>query len=93
MKKRLEAYKEVRRRWKVVVIRLTRIGYKHNPKYRIAVADSRKPVQGSFIELIGHFDPLSKDKKAVIDRDRYQDWLKKGAQPSARVRSLFAKLG
>ena len=77
----------------MIIIRLARTGYKHNPKYRVAVADSRKPLKGRFIELIGHFDPLSKDKKAVIDKDKYQAWLKKGAQPSQRVRSLFAKLG
>ena len=77
----------------MLVIRLARTGSKHNPKYRVAVADSRKPVKGRFIELIGYFDPLSKDKKAVIDKEKYQLWLKKGAQPSSRVRSLFTKLG
>ncbi|MCZ0932882.1 MAG: 30S ribosomal protein S16 [Oligoflexia bacterium] len=77
----------------MTVIRLARVGYKHNPKYRVVVADSRKSVKGRFIELIGHFDPLSKDKKAVIDKDKYQAWVKKGAKPSQRARSLFAKLG
>ena len=76
----------------MIVIRLARIGAKHKPKYRVAVADSRKPVKGRFIELIGHFDPLSKEKKVFIDKEKYQSWLKKGAQPSPRVRSLFTKL-
>ncbi|MDE0092173.1 MAG: 30S ribosomal protein S16, partial [Oligoflexia bacterium] len=49
----------------MIVIRLARTGYKHKPKYRIAVADSRQPLTGRFIDLIGYFDPLSKDKKAV----------------------------
>ena len=77
----------------MIVIRLARTGYKNNPKYRVAVADSRRALKGRFIELIGHFDPLSKDKKAIINKDKYQAWVKKGAKPSQRVRSLFAKLG
>ena len=77
----------------MLVIRLSRTGSKNNPKYRLGVADSRKPLKGRFIEQIGHFDPLSKDKKAVIDKEKYQAWIKKGAKPSQRVKSLFAKLG
>ena len=77
----------------MIVIRLARTGYKNHPKYRVVVADSRKPLKGRFIELLGYFDPLSKDKKAVIDKDKYKAWLKKGAKPSQRARSLFAKLG
>ena len=50
------------------------------------------PVKGRYIELIGHYDPLSKDKKAVIDRTKYEDWVKKGAKPSQRVQNLFLKL-
>ena len=75
----------------MVVIRLSRTGSKNNPKYRVAVADSRMPLKGRLIELIGHYDPLSKDKKAVIDKKKYEDWIKKGAKPSQRVRSLFMK--
>lgn len=75
----------------MVVIRLSRTGSKNRPKYRLAVADSRKPLTGRFIEVIGHYDPLSKDKKAVIDKDKYLAWVKKGAKPSERVRNLFAK--
>ena len=76
----------------MVVIRLSRRGSKNNPKYRVAVADSRKPLTGRFIEIIGYYDPVSKDKKAVIDKDKYEAWLKQGAKPSERVRSLFRKL-
>lgn len=75
----------------MVVIRLSRTGSKNNPKYRVAVADSRMPLKGRFIELIGYYDPLSKDKKAVIDKTKYEDWIKKGAKPSPRVQSLFTK--
>ncbi len=76
----------------MVVIRLTRTGAKNKPKYRVAVADSRKPLGGRFIEIIGHYDPLSKDKKPVIDKLKYESWLKKGAKPSGRVQSLISKL-
>ena len=77
----------------MLVIRLARAGAKNKPKYRVAVADSRKPLKGRFIERIGYFDPLSKEKKAVIDKAKYESWLKKGAKPSQRVKSLFKKMG
>ena len=76
----------------MLVIRLSRVGSKNRPKYRLAVADSRKPVQGRFIEIIGHYNPLSVERKAVIDKDKYKAWVAKGAKPSQRVQSLFAKL-
>ena len=76
----------------MVVIRLSRTGSKNKPKYRVAVADSRKPLNGRFIELIGHYDPVSKEKQLFIDKEKYENWLKKGAKPSDRVRSLFKKL-
>ena len=76
----------------MLVIRLSRTGSKNKAKYRLAVADSRKPLKGRFIEIIGHFDPSLKDKTAVIDKNKYQEWVKKGAKPSQRVKSLFTKL-
>lgn len=75
----------------MLVIRLARTGSKNKPKYRLMVADSRKPLKGRHIEVIGYFDPLSKDQKIQIDKDKYQAWVQKGAQPSLRVKSLFAK--
>ena len=77
----------------MLVIRLVRTGSKNKTKYRLTVADSRKPLKGRFIEVIGHFDPLSKDKKAYIDKKKYETWIKKGAKPSQRARSLAAKWG
>ena len=76
----------------MVIIRLTRRGAKHNPKYRVAVADSRRSAQGRFIEIIGHYDPLSKDKKPVINTERYLNWLAKGAKPSRTVKDLYKKI-
>ena len=76
----------------MTVIRLARTGSKNNPKYRITVADSRKALKGRFIEQIGYFDPISKDKKADLDKKKYMEWLKKGAKPSQRVKSLYNKM-
>ena len=75
----------------MVVIRLTRKGAKHNPKYRVAVADSRRSAKGRFIEIIGHYDPFSKDKRPVINSQKYLDWISKGAKPSRTVESLYKK--
>ena len=77
----------------MLVIRLVRTGSKNKAKYRLTVADSRKPLKGRFIEVIGHFDPLSKDKKAFINKEKYSAWIKKGAKPSQRVQSLVNKWG
>ena len=75
----------------MVVIRLARRGAKHNPKYRVAVADSRRSAQGRFIEIIGHYDPLSKDKTPVINSEKYTSWIAKGAKPSRTVENLYKK--
>ena len=80
----------------MVVIRLSRTGSKNRPMYRVAVADSRKKPKGRFIEIIGHYSPLSKNKEAKIDAkidlEKYKSWIGKGARPSGRVKSLAAKL-
>ena len=75
----------------MVVIRLSRVGSKNRPKYQIRVADSRRIPGGCFIEHLGYFDP-TKDKKIIIDEEKYISWIKKGAKPSPRVKSLFKKL-
>jgi small subunit ribosomal protein S16 len=69
-------------------IRLTRGGAKKRPYYRIVVADSRSPRDGRFIEKIGSYDPMkAKDAadRVVIDAEKVQAWLAKGAQPTDRV--------
>ena len=76
----------------MLVIRLARTGAKNRPCYRLTVADSRFPVRGRFIERIGYYDPLSPEKKAVINKTQYEAWIKKGAQPTKRVKSLFSKI-
>lgn len=78
----------------MVVIRLARFGAKHNPQYRIAVADSRRWVKGRFIEILGSYNPSASDKtKAItIDLGRVQQWTDKGAQLSERVKRLVRQV-
>lgn len=80
----------------MVKIRLARFGRKNSPFYRIVIIDSRKSRDSEYIEKIGHYDPLWKNKSnatiGIIDRDRYNYWFSKGAQPTKRVKKLFEKL-
>ncbi len=72
-----------------VKIRLTRIGSKKQPYYRIVVADSRFPRDGRFIERIGTYDPKTDPSTVVVDKDKAIDWIKKGARTSNTVQKLF----
>ncbi len=72
-----------------VRIRLMRMGKKKMPSYRVVVTDGRKPRDGRYIEQIGRYDPLAEPSLIDIANDRAVDWLKKGAQPSDRVRKLM----
>jgi small subunit ribosomal protein S16 len=75
-------------------IRLTRIGTKMKPYYRIVVADSRSPRDGRLVEQIGTYNPKAEDKdKVVIKEEKLASWLKKGATPSTTVRSLLKAKG
>ena len=76
-----------------VVIRLSRSGAKKNPSYRLVVADSRSPRDGKFIERIGHYDPRSEGKKAVVNEERALYWLRQGAKPSDTVRQILIREG
>ncbi len=75
----------------MVVIRLARFGTKHAPKYRITVADQRRYVTGKYIEVVGTYNPSPRgqDKKVVLDLDKVNSWIKKGAQPTDRVKHLI----
>lgn len=77
----------------MVVIRLARFGKKHSPRYRVTVADSRNCLKGKFIEVVGHYnpEPQGQEKEFVCDMEKVQAWIAKGAQPSARVKSLIRK--
>ena len=77
-------------------IRLSRAGAKKRPFYRVVIADSRMPRDGRFIEKLGTFDPLkSKDDAArlMLDSEKTQAWIAKGAQPTDRVARLLDSLG
>ena len=78
----------------MVVIRLSRCGAAHRPKYRVTVADSRRSPQGKYIEVIGHFNPFVKElsQGLSLDLKRAKFWIARGAQPTRRVKSLMAKL-
>jgi len=72
-----------------VHIRLRRMGRTKRPAYRVVVADSRAARDGRFIEVIGHYDPLTNPPTIKIALDRASEWIKKGAQPSNTVRVLL----
>jgi len=72
-------------------IRLSRIGKKHQPIYRVVVCESQVKQGGKVIEEIGRYSPLEKDKKVEIKKDRYEYWVLKGARPSQTIRHLANK--
>ena len=72
-----------------VRMRLTRVGSKKNPIYRVVVADSRSPRDGRFIEILGQYNPRSEPSVVTIDNDKALKWLRQGAQPTDRVQKLL----
>ncbi len=74
-------------------IRLTRIGSKKNPIYRVVVADSRSPRDGKFIEIVGQYNPQTNPSTIELDEDKVRDWISKGAQPSDPVKRLLKAKG
>ncbi len=76
-----------------VHIRLRRTGTTRKPAYRVVVADSRAARDGRFIEIIGHYNPLSRPPVIKIQLDKAEAWIKKGAQPSTTVKNLMARAG
>ena len=76
-----------------VRMRLTRVGSKKNPVYRVVVADSRSPRDGKFIEIIGRYNPQANPSLIELDEAKIRDWMSKGAQPSETVRRLLKAKG
>ena len=76
-----------------VKMRLTRLGDKKSPFYRIVVVDGRKARDGEYIEKIGHYNPTSNPEEIVIDADKANDWLSKGVQPTETVKTLLIRQG
>jgi small subunit ribosomal protein S16 len=72
-----------------VKLRLTRVGSKKNPIYRVVAADSRSPRDGKFIEIVGRYNPQTEPSTIDLDEDKVKDWLSKGAQPTEPVARLL----
>jgi small subunit ribosomal protein S16 len=77
----------------VIKLRLRRMGAKKQPSYRIVAAESSKPRDGRFIEIVGHYDPKTDPYTLRVDEERAKYWLDNGAQPTETVRALLVKSG
>jgi small subunit ribosomal protein S16 len=75
----------------MLIIRLRRTGKKHEPSYRIVVTDPKKSVYSPYVEMIGHFNP--KTKETVLDKEKAVEWMNKGAKPTNTVSRIFKKEG
>jgi len=72
-------------------IKLTRIGKKNQPQYRIVVAEARSKRDSKFIATLGYYNPLTKPSTFELDLPQYEAWLAKGARPTPTIRSLAQK--
>jgi small subunit ribosomal protein S16 len=70
-------------------LRLTRVGSKKNPIYRVVAADSRSPRDGKFIEIVGRYNPQTDPSTIDLNEEKVKAWLDKGAQPTEAVRRLL----
>ena len=76
-----------------VKLRLTRVGSKKNPIYRVVAADTRSPRDGKFIEIVGRYNPQSEPSLIEFDEAKVKEWLGKGALPTAPVAKLLKAKG
>jgi small subunit ribosomal protein S16 len=77
----------------MVRIRLRKMGLKHQPYYRIVVADRESPRDGRFLEVVGTYNPRTEPSTILVEEERVYYWLGKGAQPSESVVRLFTQIG
>ena len=77
----------------MIKLRLRRTGAKKRPSYRIVAAESKSPRDGRFIEIIGHYDPLTEPATVKVDEERARHWLSVGAQPTETVAGLLKRAG
>lgn len=77
----------------MIRIRLTRVGAKKQPSYRIIITDKRKARDSNYIENIGWYNPRTQPATEVVKEDRALYWLSVGAQPSDAVERIFTRLG
>ena len=76
-----------------VKMRLTRMGDKKSPFYRVIVADSRKSRDGEYVDLIGTYNPLKTPEEIKIDNEKALSWIQNGAQPTETVKAILEKAG
>lgn len=74
-------------------IRLRRTGQKHQPSYRIVVADKDSPRDGRFVEILGHYNPRTEPETFEVKEDRVRHWVSQGAQPTETVHRLLHSRG
>jgi small subunit ribosomal protein S16 len=74
-------------------IRLRRTGAKKQPSYRFVVAESTAPRDGTFLEILGHYNPLTEPATVHLKEERVKEWLQRGATPTERVERLLKKQG
>jgi len=74
-------------------IRLRRTGAKKHPSYRVVVAESTAPRDGTFLEILGHYNPLTDPATFQVKEDRVKTWMQRGAQPTERVERLLKQQG
>ena len=76
-----------------VRIRLTRVGARNNPMWRVVAADQRSPRDGRFIDVLGHYNPQTDPSTIVLDEQKLRGWIENGAQPSGTVKKLMKAKG
>jgi small subunit ribosomal protein S16 len=76
-----------------VKMRLTRIGAKGRPSYRLVVANSECPRDGKFLEILGNYNPGKNPAEVILREDRIREWLSKGAKPTLTVSQLLERKG
>jgi small subunit ribosomal protein S16 len=76
-----------------VRIRLTRMGAKKKPYYRLVAANSEAPRDGKFLEILGSYDPMKDPAQITVHKDKVDYWLKKGARVSGSARAILKKQG
>lgn len=74
-------------------IRLTLMGSKKKPKYRIVVIERSRPRDGRYVDVLGQYDPKKNPASFTLDKEKYAYWISKGAQPSDTVKSFIRKIG
>ena len=76
-----------------VKMRLTRMGDKKSPFYRIVVTDSRNARDGAYIDKVGHYNPLTVPAEIVLDVEKAKEWISKGVQPTETVKAILVQQG